>query len=474
MSGSRKWRGALACVLWASVVCFLTTGTTRSPPRSVKLRGLPPAVDSGETNSFWVAAQQAATRNNTVAETYLKSIVALADSHTNSGKIVDRDAAIWALIQSMEKKGLLTLVLGAKNVGKSFLKSEAIKRCRESERNIDIISVDMRDADMLGKPLMAALDLQRQKSLKWATRAMELLRAVMAPTGNMFAGETFRGAGDAAKGVLDVVVQAKQIKIENFVNKTSRSGRIPVLLVDEANLALPGLGEDANAAAKSALQAITKWTKQTKQASVMLISAEFGYPFRLQAARLDFSDIGKVIVIGEVPESDMLKMLKDDWGMDGVLADMFYNYFGGDIHTTKQALEILVEQKDNFEPFSVKQCPGLPSCVKNAAARAHLENIAKQGFSLVGDVETDKGAKMIAEKNLGGVINRNAITFGLPKIFNGTVEEWAVIPSTYHMRMKIAYKLKNTPSPSSGEGGGEDAGLNYSNWSGFPIVDGQH
>ena len=462
MSGSRKWRGALACVLWASVACFLTTGTTRNPPRSVKLRSLPPGVDSGETNSFWVAAQQAAIRNNTVAETYLKSIDALAESHTNSDKIVDREAAIWALIQSMEKKGLLTLVLGSKNVGKSFLKDEAIKRCRESERNIDIISVDMRDADMLGKPLMIALDLQRQKSLKWATRAIELLRAVIG------------GAGDAAKGVLDVVVQAKQIKIENFVNKTSRSGRIPVLLVDEANLALPGLGEDANAAAKSALQAITKWTKQTKQASVMLISSEFGYPFRLQAARLDFRDIGKIIVIGEVPESDMLKMLKDDWGMDGDLADMFYNYFGGDIHTTKQALEHLVEQKDNFDPFAVMQCPGLPSCVKNAAARAHLENIAKQGFSVVGDVETDEGAKMIAEKNLGGVINKNAITFGLPKIFNGTVEEWAVIPSTYHMRTKIAYKLKNIPSPSSGQGGGEDVGLNYSNWSGFPIVDGQH
>eukprot|EP00434_Breviolum_minutum_P046686 symbB.v1.2.042609.t1/scaffold10508.1/size1650/1 len=191
MSGSRKWRGALACVLWASVVCFLTTGTTRSPPHSVKLRGLPPGVDSGETNSFWVAAQQAATRNNTVAETYLKSIVALAKSHTKSGKTVDRDAAIWALIQSMENQGLLTLVLGAKNVGKSFLKDEALKRCRESERNIDIISVDMRDADMLGKPLMTALDLQRQKSLKWATRAMELLRAVIAPTGSIFAGETF-------------------------------------------------------------------------------------------------------------------------------------------------------------------------------------------------------------------------------------------------------------------------------------------
>ena len=452
MSGSRKWRGALACVLWASVVgCFLTTGTAKSPPRSVKLRGLPPGVDSGETKSFWVAVQQAATRNKTVAETYLESIVALADSHVKSSKVVDRDAAIRAVIQSMEKTGLLTVVLGGKNLGKTFLKDEAIKRCRESEKNIEVISVDMRDADMLGKPLMAALDLQRQKSLKWATRAMELLRAVIAHTVTTFAGETFRGPGDAAKGVLDVVVQAKQIKIENFINKTTRSGRIPILLVDEANLALPGLGEDANTVAKSALQAITKWTKQTKQASVMLISSEFGYPFRLQTAWLDFRDIGKVIVIGEVPESDMLKMLKDDWGMDEDLADMFYNYFAGDIHTTKQALESLLEKKDNFDPYAVMIVPGLISLCEDPEARAHLENIARRGFSLVKNVETDTGARMIAEKNVGGVINKEAITFGLPKIFTDTDRKWAVIPSTYHMRMMIVHELESTPLPSSGQ-----------------------
>ena len=116
MSGSRKWRGALACVLWASVVgCFLTTETTRNPPRSVKLRGLPPGVDVGKTNSFWVAVQKAASRNKTDAQTYLEGIVALADSHMNSSKVVDRDAAIQALIRSMEKTGLLTLVLGGKN-----------------------------------------------------------------------------------------------------------------------------------------------------------------------------------------------------------------------------------------------------------------------------------------------------------------------------------------------------------------------
>ena len=225
-------------------------------------------------------------------------------------------------------------------------------------------------------------------------------------------------------------------------------------MVDEANLALPGLtnGQDSGERreAKSALAAITKWTKQDMLSSVVLISSEFGYPFRLQAAGLDLRDIGKVIVIGEVPESDMLKMLKDDWGMDKDLAEMFYEYFGGDIFTTKQALESLIRKKDNFDPFAVVRCPGLPSCVKNAAARAHLESIAKEGFSLVEDVKVDEGAKMIAEENLGGFIDKNSITFGLPTIFTGADKKWAVIPSSYHTKLLIAHELQNIPLPTSG------------------------
>ena len=310
------------------------------------------------------------------------------------------DDAIQALVRSLKTAELL-LVLGVKHLVKTFLKGAAIKRCNETERNIDIVLVDMRDCDMSGKPLLAALDLQRQTSLKWSTRAMEVLRAVIRDSVTFFGGKECSGAG-AAKGVLDVVVQAKQMNIDNFINKTIRSGRIPSLIVDEANVALPGLDNIPNAAAKSALTAITKWTKQTNLASVMLISSDFDYPFRLLAGGLDLSTISKVIVIGEVPEVPMLKMLTDDWGMDTDLAEMFYNYFGGDTFTTKKAVDSLMEKKDNFDPFAVDVCPGLPSCVKNVAARAHLENIAKQGFfSLVEDVKTDEGAKMIAEENPG-------------------------------------------------------------------------
>ena len=66
------------------------------------------------------------------------------------------------------------------------------------------------------------------------------------------------------------------------------------------------------------------------------------------------------------------------------------------------------------------------------------------------NVKTDEGAKMIEDENLGGVIDKDAITLGLPTIFTGTEEEWAVIPSSYHMKLLIARKLQNIPLPTSG------------------------
>ena len=328
-------------------------------------------------------------------------------------------------------------------MGKTLLKEKAIAGCKEK---VNILSVNMREADMSGKDLMTALNLQRQKSLGWARLLVEMLGAgirfpvdyVLKRTGG------FSEAGAAAKEVLDVAISHHQISIDNFITRSRK--KIPSIIIDEANAALPG--SDGSVVARSALRVITRWTKETSQASVIMVSSELGYPFRLLANGLDLSTIGRVIVIGEVPEVDMLKMLKDDWGMDEDLAEMFYNYFGGDIYTTKQALESLVEKKHNFDPFAVMQCPGLPSCVENAWARAHLENIAKQGFSLVKNVKTDEGAKMIAEENVGGVINKGAITFGLPTIFTGTNKKWAVIPSSYHMKLLIAHELQNIPLPT--------------------------
>ena len=460
MACLRKWRGALACALWASVAaCFLATGTTRHPPRSVKLRGLPPRVDAGDANVFWAAVQKAAARNGTDVQTYMKSLVALARGYMSSSNVVDRDAAIESMMESMQEPGKLTLVLGGKNLGKSFLKKTALQR---SSDKVVALSVDMRSrpgTNLLDSILVSANQSWEEVadeegisgilgSLSGMVSAAVVVQQNMGQAANPFATM----ANNLVKTVVETVTKKSFVRsaVDAFLARVKT--KPTAIVVDEANLALPGLtnGEKARSEAKEALAAITQWTKQDNLASVVLISSEFAYPFSLQAAGLDLRDIGKVMVIGEVPKHDMLQMLKNDWGMDDGLAQLFYDYFGGDIFTTKQALDQLIQKKETFNPYAVVDCPGLPSCVKDSKARAHLENIAQQGFSFLADVETDAGARLIAQKNVGGVIRNGAVTFGLPDIFNSTDYEWAVIPSSYHMRWRVARALQNIPLPTPG------------------------
>ena len=307
-----------------------------------------------------------------------------------------------------------------------------------------MLSVDMRsmpDMNLLDSILASA-----NQSLE------EIIAAAISIQENM--GQAANPVATLVQNLVATATKKNIVRsaVDAFLARVNAGSKRNTIVVDEANLALPGLtnGEKERSEAKAALAAITQWTKQDKVASVVLISSEFAYPFSLQAAGLDLRDIGRVIVIGEVPKIDMLQMLKLDWGMDDDLAEVFYDYFGGDIYASKLALDNLVQQKEKFEPDAVMRCPGLPSCVKDPEARAHLENIAKQGFSFVEDVETDAGARLIAEKNVGGVIDRGAITFGLPDIFTGTGYKWALIPSSNHMKWKVARELESVPLPTSG------------------------
>ncbi|CAK9008133.1 6-phosphogluconolactonase [Durusdinium trenchii] len=136
----------------------------------------------------------------------------------------------------------------------------------------------MRDADMLGKDSITALNLQRLKSLGWARLSLEMWGAVIRLPVN-YALKRISGlseAGAAAKEALGVATSLCQINIDNFI---SRSRKIPSIIIDEANLALPGMNAgDGSVVARSALQALTKWTKETSQASVILSPQSLGIP----------------------------------------------------------------------------------------------------------------------------------------------------------------------------------------------------
>eukprot|EP00439_Symbiodinium_sp_Y106_P012084 s4952_g1.t2 len=73
-------------------------------------------------------------------------------------------------------------------------------------------------------------------------------------------------------------------------------------LIDAANIALPRDDDLTEAkAARDALAEIVSITKQTVKASVVLISSEHGYPFKLAKAGLNLVDIKNIIIAPEVP-----------------------------------------------------------------------------------------------------------------------------------------------------------------------------
>eukprot|EP00439_Symbiodinium_sp_Y106_P000320 s14644_g1.t1 len=128
-------------------------------------------------------------------------------------------------------------------------------------------------------------------------------------------------------GLLTLVLGGKSvgkstvIRSVGFVSLVRRAGKGIAIIVDEANIALPRDDDLTEAkASRDALAEIISITKQNVKASVVLISSEHGYPFKLAKAGLNLADIQDVIIAPEVPPNDMFKMLTGHWGMGYRLA----------------------------------------------------------------------------------------------------------------------------------------------------------
>ena len=137
----------------------------------------------------------------------------------------------------------------------------------------------------------------------------------------------------------------------------------------------------------------------------------------------------------------MLELMVNRWNMSETLAEAFFTYCGGDVDLCCQGVEQLRTFGKDFDPFVLLDCPGLPSCTSDPQAKKHLQNLAKQGWSPVYDINADKAAELIA-KNVGGIIPKDAKAFDLPEgIWKGG-HQHALVPSGTLMRWKIARKLE--------------------------------
>ena len=355
-------------------------------------------VDVKNSSFFLQALEEDAREKQVDADAhlnYLNSIDRKAAEFMKGGsnrqrKIVDREAFIEALKKAVYKDGLLTLVLGGKSVGKTLVVSYVAEHVRQAPHgNRTTLLADMRDMpakDFYEATLSVAskqtnvLDILTQlplfgkrfragpQSRVW--RFIQQLPFMATLLGAWRAGMA-TAAAPLATAVQNFVKSLdddhKAQALSELVKGIVEKGNDTTIIIDEANLALPN-DEDTDEAktAKRALAQITCNTKQSFKASVVLISSEHGYPFKLAKAGLNLDDIDNIIIAPEVPPVDMFRMLTDHWGMGPRLARLFVATYGGSIRAVYKALGNLMNKRDQFYPLGTTSVPGIGNCMVKA------------------------------------------------------------------------------------------------------------
>ena len=395
---------------------------------------------------FYRLARKAADELRVDVDKYLSNISLLAEDFTNSKEIINREGFQAALRQAMMKTQF-TLVLGGKSLGKSTIANYTIQKV-ENEKNskLTILNVNMREQG--SKELFQAIfDSVKSKS---QVDFQDVLKRVVVLAVGLAIGRGGSGVGAGAAAAvaqgtlnfLDAVLPSdlKEQALSAVIAEIAKIGNKTCILTDEANMAVPG---DDEAQARNALQYFVMLTKETKRASVVLISSEYAYPYRLQNASMNLRDIENIIIANEIPKKEMVEVMVTKWKMSQELAEEFYLYFGGDIDLCKRAVEQLIRNGDNFDPITdVFNSDGLSMCVDDPDAREHLQNMADQGWSPVKKVKKDAAAELIAKENVGGVLPKTAQIFGGPKDMFKDQHEYALVPAGTLMRWKIAKALE--------------------------------
>jgi hypothetical protein len=202
-------------------------------------------------------------------------------------------------------------------------------------------------------------------------------------------------------------------------------------------------------------------TKQNKELSLILASTDHAYPTQLQREGLNLQDVTRVTFAGEIPPSDMRKLLVNASyeqgdktgdviiGMGPRLAELCVAAYGGHFLRVKNAIAELSERESRFEASSL--LPDLDAdsveCLdSHMSSRPLLEAMAKSGFA---PIETYKNAavEMIAKLNIGGVVKKKSTICGLSKTkWVNTTCKYALIPSSESARLAIATTLDAHPA----------------------------
>ena len=324
-------------------------------------------ADVKNSDLFLQALKEDAGEKQVDADAHLKTVRLNAKKFMQGSTIVDRESFIQSLTDAIFEDGLLTLVLGGKSVGKSTVIRSVVANFTQAKRSQrTVVFTDMREMPAkdfftavlsTAPPLMAFRSAVSVAGTSIFRRFLAGVLSIVPKVGKL--------VSDSLARLLDNM--DGKMKQEGFVSLVRRAGKGIAIIVDEANIALPRDDDLTEAkASRDALAEIISITKQNVKASVVLISSEHGYPFKLAKAGLNLADIQDVIIAPEVPPNDMFKMLTGHWGMGYRLARLFVATYGGSIHAVYKALGNLINNRKQFYPLGTTSVPGIGNCMVKA------------------------------------------------------------------------------------------------------------
>eukprot|EP00439_Symbiodinium_sp_Y106_P075139 s910_g14.t2 len=273
-------------------------------------------ADVKNSSFFLKVLKEDAGEKQVDADAHLKTVRLNAKKFMQGNTIVDRESFIQSLTDAIFEDGLLTLVLGGKSVGKSVVVSyvaEQVRQAPHGNRTILLVNMRQMPADDFYEATLSVASKQTNVLDILTQRFIQQLPFMSTLLGAWRAGMA-AAAAPLATSVQNALAslndRAKAECLAQLVNDIKKKGNNTAIIIDEANLALPTDGNNAKAeTAKTALAQITGETKEAFTASVVLISSEHGYPFKLANAGLNLADIQDVIIAPEVPPNDMRPVL---------------------------------------------------------------------------------------------------------------------------------------------------------------------
>ncbi|CAJ1338374.1 unnamed protein product [Effrenium voratum] len=431
----------LFLLMVASDLCFIQTVRNRAHS-SIALKSIGNSQDGRPALRppfrFHTLASEAAIKEGLEVEQYLSNVLQRQEDFMKTNEVVDRGDFLESLRQAM-RSTQFSLVLGGKNLGKTLMRKRTVCELEnEANANLTFMDVNMREhpSQELFKAILGRVAFKRSD---WAG----ILQKVASSIASLAAPAAARPISAAVNALVDSLTSSdREQTLLELIDTLRTEGNDTCILVDEANIALPASEDPENIRnARQALQYFVMLTKEAKKAGVVLITSDYGYPFRLQNCGMSLQDIQRIINVNEVAKADMLQLMVDRWGMSEDLGKEFFSYFGGDIYTCSAAVQQLASKRSAFCPFCIVECPGLPACAADPDAKKHLQNMLEQGWSPVFDLELDAAAKFIAEMNVGGIVMKRAKYFDQPEnMWNGK-HEYALVPSGTLMRWKIGKEL---------------------------------